>query len=321
MVLLSGLGGNCSTAAADRIVDGEATRLLVDLDDFADVRGLAIVAERPRKTGSMAVVPDQPWEQGYIAFYSSVIQVGPRDFRIYYHTDGLAGEHSHVAVSTTAIGPWRKPQLGLISWNNGTKKNNIIYRGRLVAVFMDTALGVPPSARFKAAVGDALTGTTILSSADGFSWPSGAEGMPNVGWKAMSDTQPVVFYDAPTERYLGYGRYDVPDFPPVAPPLPTCISTPFAGCVPGAGSHRFRLIGVAAAPDLEPGCFNRTDRPRRAIGFPQPPVSSCVDLYTSNVVRYADHLLGFPSAYYHFRHEDPPVAVRAGSSDGGGGAG
>lgn len=312
LALLSCVGYYCSTAA----VDGEATRLLVDLDDFADVRGLSIVAERPRKTGSMAVVPDQPWEQGYIAFYSSVIQVGPKDFRIYYHTNGLAGEHSHVAVSTTAIGPWRKPQLGLVSWNNGTKQNNIIYHGRLVAVFMDTAPGVPPTARFKAAVGDALTGTAILSSADGFRWPSGAEGMPNVGWKAMSDTQPVVFYDAPTQRYLGYGRYDVPDFPPVVPPLPTCMSTPFAGSAPGAGSHRFRLIGVAAAPDLEPGCFNRTERPRRAIGFPPPPVSSCVDLYTSNVVRYEDHLLGFPSAYYHFRHEDPPVAVRAGSSSG-----
>ena len=123
------------------LVDGEATRLLVDLDDFTDVRGLGIVPERPRKTGSMAVVPDQPWEQGYIAFYSSVIKVGPRDFRMYYHTNGLAGEHSHVAVSTSAAGPWVKPKLGLISWNNGTKQNNIIYRGRLIAVFLDTAPG------------------------------------------------------------------------------------------------------------------------------------------------------------------------------------
>eukprot|EP01043_Picozoa_sp_COSAG02_P051274 COSAG02_NODE_5377_length_4383_cov_98.310458_1_plen_190_part_00 len=154
------------------LVDGEATRLLVDLDDFTDVRGLGIVPERPRKTGGMAVVPDQPWEQGYIAFYSSVIQAGPRDFRIYYHTNGVAGEHSHVAVSTSAVGPWEKPKLGLISWNNDTKQNNIIYRGRLIAVFLDTAPGVPSSGRFKAAVGDALTGTTILSSADGFRWPA-----------------------------------------------------------------------------------------------------------------------------------------------------
>eukprot|EP01043_Picozoa_sp_COSAG02_P051275 COSAG02_NODE_5377_length_4383_cov_98.310458_2_plen_370_part_00 len=132
----------------------------------------------------------------------------------------------------------------------------------------------------------------------------------------MSDTQPVVFFDAPTQRYLGYGRFDVPDFPPVKPPLPPCTSTPFAGAVPGAGSHRFRLIGVAAAPNLEPGCFNRTERPRVAIGFPLPPTSNCIDLYTSNTVRYEDHIFGFPSAYYHFRHEDPPESVRAGSSSG-----
>jgi hypothetical protein len=36
--------------------------------------------------------------------------------------------------------------------------------------------------------------------------------------------------------------------------------------------------------------------------------SACVDLYTSALVLYEDVYLAFPSAYYHFRHTDPPRA-------------
>jgi hypothetical protein len=301
--------------------DGQVTRLLLDVVDFASVSGLSVIAERPMKTGEMAVVADQPCEQGYIAFYSTVLQVAADDFRIYYHTSGLAGEHSHVATSKSAAGPWVKPKLGLIGWNgtNGTNntQNNIIYVGRLVAVFMDGAPGVSATARFKAAVGDALTGTSILRSSDGFRWPAGAGGgTSNVGWSKMSDTQPVIFWDAPTRQYMGYGRFDLPSDSTIA--RPKCTSIPYAGAAAGAGSHRFRMIGVASATDLVPGCFNRTalGLPHIAIDFPAAPVSSCVDLYTSQTVRYEDHFLSFPSAYYHFRDVDPPIAVRHGSQSG-----
>jgi hypothetical protein len=72
------------------------------------------------------------------------------------------------------------------------------------------------------------------------------------------------------------------------------------------GTGAYRRIGVATAPQLTGGCFNRS-APKIAMGFSRDG-TTCIDLYTSQTIRYESHFLAFPSAYYHFPHGDPPNA-------------
>jgi hypothetical protein len=77
--------------------------------------------------------------------------------------------HSHVAMATTPVGPWTKPNLGLVEVN-GSTANNVIASSDgsfIVSVFVDDAPGVPPAERIKA-----VQGNEVLVSVDGFKFVS-----------------------------------------------------------------------------------------------------------------------------------------------------
>jgi hypothetical protein len=168
---------------------------MVDTEGFKSFSGVEIVMEQPTKTGSMAVVPDAA--EAYIHFYSSVVEIGPSDFRIYYMSRGpsapgsaTTADVSRVAVSTNATGPFTKPKLGLVPYGNDGGANNIIWQGILVSVFVDGRAGVPTSERIKAIIGDGPS-AAIVSSVDGFRWLLGDPKHPKlpvstkVGWAHM----------------------------------------------------------------------------------------------------------------------------------------
>lgn len=66
------------------------TRTFLNQNDFR-FHGCRVAMERPTKTGDMAVEPTTPAEQGYIHFYSSVVQINESDFRLYYFSKGADG--------------------------------------------------------------------------------------------------------------------------------------------------------------------------------------------------------------------------------------
>lgn len=284
---------------------------------FADV---TLVMETPTKASgqALAVAPTTPAEQGYIHFYSSVVQFNASDYRLYYFSKGPFGYLTHVAMADTPVGPWRKPSLGLfgVGPDNSTA-NNVVHVGNppVVSVFIDDAPGVPASERVKG-----VSGTAVLVSPDGFQWSPTSPAV-SVGWPHFADTQPVVFYDGATAQYVASGRIDG-DWP--AAPLgsgdagaPACISHAYPGATPGPGTAARRSLGAAVAAALTNGSFPSTTE---VLGAAQTRVgsgdSACVDLYTNQMVRYEDVFLVFPSAYYHWPSTDPPNAPPASGGKG-----
>lgn len=151
------------------------TTVIFSAVQFNDIgaTNLTVGIHHPQKMG-IAITPSEPYEDGYIHFYSSVLQVGPTDYRLYYITKGSAGLLSHVALADNPRGPWSKPHLGIYSYPNSTainatKENNIIASGVLVSVFITG--NNDQNKKFGAIVGDGV-GAAILYSADGFHWPT-----------------------------------------------------------------------------------------------------------------------------------------------------
>lgn len=284
----------------------QTTRTFIAATDF-NLSNTRVQMERPTKTRELAITPTTPAEQGYIHFYSSVVKFNETDYRIYYFSKGIAGYHSHVATATTPLGPWSKPALGLFDFNGSSDNNLISVDVVLVSVFVDRAPDVPESERIKA-----VSGNHIYTSSDGFRF-SLAQSL-YVGWKNFGDTQPVLFWDDVASEYIAGGRVDEAwgDSP--------CLSHPYQGATPNSGPGSTRSVGTATSSTLRNGTFSKYSV---VLGSNQSHVgsldSSCVDLYTSAIVRYEDVFLIFPSAYYHFRHTDPeraPASSRGKGNDG-----
>ena len=312
------------------------TRTVFLQEDF-ELQNCRVVQERPVKTGVLAVAPTTPAEQGYIHFYSSVVMFNTTDYRIYYFSKGAGGYRSHVALAPTPVGPWRKPALGIFEIN-GSSANNVVSMGIVVSVFLDNRPGVPANERVKA-----VSGASILVSPDGFRWSTPTM---TIGWTHFDDTQPIVFWDAPSEQYIAGGRIDASwgwgdnsragavtggaiksrsrngDIDTIIVsdddvPNPDCVSQPYPAATPGAGPGASRSVGMAVSPVLENGSFATAtlvlgaNQSRQGSGD-----SACVDLYTSALVRYEDVFLAFPSAYFHHRHTDPPTAPNSSAGRG-----
>lgn len=165
------------------------------VDDFL-VATLSGGAERrlnhptPRE---MVLKPTNPWER--LLGYITVFRDGDR-FRMYYKTDSLKNlgvdEKNKYGSDDCVVGHaesddgihWEKPSLGLIEFN-GTKDNNIVWKGRGshgFAPFKDPRPDCPPEERYKAVGRSRLDfpdappnerhwrGLYALVSPDGLAW-------------------------------------------------------------------------------------------------------------------------------------------------------
>eukprot|EP00041_Stephanoeca_diplocostata_P020863 m.474977 g.474977 ORF g.474977 m.474977 type:complete len:582 (+) comp21686_c0_seq1:27-1772(+) len=290
------------------------TTIVFTLNQFYDMgaSNLTVGMHTPQKM-DMAISPTEPYEEGYIHFYSSVLKVDSSDYRLYYITKGPAGLLSHVAVANSSYGPWRKPNLGIFSYPNSsavnaTKTNNIVAAGVLVSVFLTNSQS--EEEKFGAIVGDGL-GAAVLYSTDGFHWPTAKSPVSvPVGWDHIADTQPVMFWDPLEQTYIATGRIDGPD-----KHVLECVATPpYHGAVPGPGASRNRRVGIAVSPTISSGSFGNDDL---ALGLTySADDDACTDLYDSQTVRYENLLLMFPSAYHHWRHTDPPNAPTGSAGKG-----
>ena len=155
---------------------------------------------------------DQPWE-GLTSGTATVFQDGEL-YRMYYRGGGKPSREEFACYAESRDGiQWTKPNLGLFDFN-GSKENNIVWKGIAVAAwvpFKDENPQCPPAARYKA-IGLRVTGEweaglkelMPFQSADGIHWqPMGDKGIINDGY---FDSQNVVFWDPNTSGYRAYYR-------------------------------------------------------------------------------------------------------------------
>jgi hypothetical protein len=269
--------------SADSIVIGTRRELLVDHALIERLEGRAELVLHSPTPREIALTFDEPWE-GNASGYATVFQDGDI-YRMYYRghryiidSPPLRQAQSEVvcyAESRDGV-HWVKPHLGLFDWpptknNNGTKENNILWRGgpetHNFAPFKDTNPACPPEQLYKA-VGGTVTSKGLLTfqSADGIHWSKLSESP--VVTKGAFDSHNTVFWDADRERYSMYVRY--------------FSEGEFKG---------LRSIGMSHSPD-----FSNWSEPV-GLTYPNSPPQQ---MYTNQIAPYyrAPHILfGFPTRY------------------------
>ena len=105
-------------------------------------RGIEIDVQQAQKSDPI-LVPDRPWEEGGIASVKGIVRRNDR-YEMYYSTDGGC---QCLAVSEDGA-TWTKPELGIVEFD-GSKRNNIVARGRGLTGYVFEDPSGPAEERFK----------------------------------------------------------------------------------------------------------------------------------------------------------------------------
>ena len=105
-------------------------------------RGIEIDVQQAQKSDPI-LVPDRPWEEGGIASVKGIVRRNDR-YEMYYSTDG---GRQCLAVSEDGA-TWTKPELGIVEFD-GSKRNNIVARGRGLTGYVFEDPSGPAEERFK----------------------------------------------------------------------------------------------------------------------------------------------------------------------------
>ena len=105
-------------------------------------RGIEINVQQAQKSDPI-LVPDRPWEEGGIASVKGIVRRNDR-YEMYYSTDGGC---QCLAVSEDGA-TWTKPELGIVEFD-GSKRNNIVARGRGLTGYVFEDPSGPAEERFK----------------------------------------------------------------------------------------------------------------------------------------------------------------------------
>ena len=101
------------------------------------------IAVQPAEKSEPLVVPDRPWEKAGIGYTSGTYFKDGKYTMYYFSYQGFRC----VAESQDGF-KWTKPELGLIEFE-GSRKNNIVYKGPAAAGHMFEDPLAPPQERFK----------------------------------------------------------------------------------------------------------------------------------------------------------------------------
>lgn len=291
--------------AAEPIEVGSRKQLFVDHRFIADSRGVQLTMNVPAKLAQPVLASDAPWEgepSATIGWYSTVLKEGDR-IRIWgsgkamlpvrNEPDGPVVGLFAYAESNDGI-HFKKPDPSLVAYDES--KAEIGKHGRIggVSVWIDPK--APPSQRYKSQAkfypeDGSPNAFHIYSSADGYQWMLFAK--PPIG---TCDTQSIIFWDEPKQRYLLYTREN-----------------------PGAGTPtRRRVVRRLESDDLvhwDNEIFvldaDEIDNGTYETPTPQPPV----DFYGATIFRYPDSSPDSPyimiaHAFWHWRRR--PEEQRAG---------
>lgn len=178
------------------------SRLELMVDDYLinSMDKVSFQLHHPQRAEKV-LVKEHPWE-GEGLGHVSVFQDG-EIYRMYYggyhKPPGFSNEKDQVfcyAESRDGV-HWQKPRLGLFEWE-GSKANNIIWKGGYISPFIDTRPGVPPDQRYKAL---AENPGIALVSPDGIRWKKLVDQpvLPNQNWG-------LAILNVQTNRYMAYLR-------------------------------------------------------------------------------------------------------------------
>ncbi len=294
--LLGELGTSAGLRAGPIDV-GTARQVFIDGRFLGSKQAVELVVNRPRATGEMLLVPENPWESGWIGDYLSVIQEGGRVHMWYDASDrnaikapdqGMTGVA--YAYSTDNGATWVKPKLGVIEYGGSTENNLVIKGVHGFHVFRNRP-DAPADEKYALFSGQP---NKLFVSGDGFHWKAqGSEPFLNMAGHSGLDSQNVMFWDSRIKRYVAYPRINLPPFN--------------------------RTVGRSESPTLgdfpDPVLVLRRDSK-------DPPE---MDFYTSAAIQYpfaADAYYMFPAAYHHWPSpphpsNDGPLDVQfAASRDG-----
>ncbi len=287
-----------ATSFAGPIEIGDRRQLFIDRIFLAEAKGVEIAVHPPRKSGEMAIKPEQPWEKGGIGPYSSVLFDG-ETYHMWYHAmDMVQWDSGHtngsICYATSKDGiRWDRAKAGLIDYN-GNRENNIVFghgaNGVILGqdggmVFLDP--NAPPEQRFRMAcrLGPEGQGVRVFSSGDGVHWklthPSVITARPEEK-RSHLDSQNVIFWDDALRKYVAYVRYNRPERRGRARSISRAESD--------------RLGGFPVVQDMQV-VFQPDDQDLKEDGLP------AVDFYVSAAVKYpwADNAyFMFPTAYFHY---------------------
>jgi len=160
---------------------------------------------------------DAPWEGPMSAYVTVMEDEGL--YRLYYRGGGeTSQEVTAMAVSKDGI-VWTRPILGLHEFN-GSKQNNIIFRGRRKSYweshnftpFKDRNPGAAPAQKYKAVAlgrhvrpdGEDVKALVALASPDGVHWQRLQEA--TIITDGSFDSQNVAFWDTERREYVCYLR-------------------------------------------------------------------------------------------------------------------
>jgi hypothetical protein len=204
-------------AAADSVIDiGSRLQLFVD-SHLVERKSNLRFALHPPVPKEVVFKFDAPYE-GSMSAYVTVLHDGEK-FRLYYRAGGET-TYEYTALATSRDGVhWERPHLGVID-HQGSKQNNLIYRGRRKAYweshnftpFLDTNPAALPAEKYKAVAlgkhtrpdGETVKALVILASPDGIHWQRMQE--EAVITEGSFDSQNTAFWDGVRKEYVCYLR-------------------------------------------------------------------------------------------------------------------
>jgi hypothetical protein len=253
---------------------GADKQLFIDRRFVERERNIALVVNRPEKTGDRIIIADKPWESFIVNAWVTVMEDEGRVRMWYeaYSAETPSDTQARLCYAESQDGiHFTKPELGLIEFR-GSEKNNIVFDGKPGwyhggTVFKDPT--APPDKRYKLIYlgqgGDAgKHAVRGACSPDGLRWTQYPEPILDVS----SDTQSVGFWDERIKKYVAYVRLWNP----------------------------MRTVGRSESDD-----FAHFPPAQEVMRYDdQDPPDT--DLYNNAAIKYpyaADAYLAFPSRYYH----------------------
>lgn len=303
--------------AQEPLVIGNRRQLLLDETLVQQRKGVEFVVHSPRKTGDIILASEPGLSLG--GYHSVLFDAGI--YHLWYSAEGCV----LYARSSDGI-HWEKPNLNL---GGAPRTDGIVNPPNLVVgrgvggvkggthglmVFLDPKAGPPDRFKLVFNPNEFESQLQIFSSPDGIHWQHAQRNVvtfdPEVKPNHL-DSQNVIFWDEPRQKYVAYFRKNVRD------PGPGGAKIPRTRTVARAESADLRFFAKAdEAPEVL-----RAD-PRNVV----PPAAAkegwtLLDVYTSGVIKYpwGDAYLAFPTEYYHYGAQvaefRPDAPVNAGTLD------
>ena len=203
---------------AEPVDVGDRAQLFVDGLFLESSENVALRVVPPTKTDEQTLVPDKPWEDASLNWFSVIEDNGK--YRMWYECYDVPGwptmdDTSFCYAESTDGIHWTKPALGLFPYG-GSNETNILFRkigdkgfnSRVhgTSVFVDP--NAPAEARYKAvSQGQFETHeppyrVAGMYSADGLRWTRYAKPICDI----FADSQYSGFWDAAIGQYVLYGR-------------------------------------------------------------------------------------------------------------------